>query len=95
MHQPRFGETGYADQQPVAAGKQRDQGLVDHLLLAEYDLANGGAYVLKAGAQGFNIGGKTGCVYFAGGFLCVVVGRGHWGPQSKFNGLPWPLFGFL
>ena len=40
LDQPRLGEAGHADQQRMAAGQQRDQGLIDHLALAEDDVAD-------------------------------------------------------
>ena len=40
LDQPRLGEAGHADQQRVAAGQERDQGLLDHLALTENDLAD-------------------------------------------------------
>ena len=38
-----FGQTRHADQQAMAARQQRDERLLHHLLLAEDDLAHGGA----------------------------------------------------
>ena len=35
LDQPALAEAGHADQQRVAAGQQRDQRLIDHLVLAE------------------------------------------------------------
>ena len=39
----RLGQAGHADEQAVAAGEERDQQLIDGLLLADDDLAQLGA----------------------------------------------------
>ena len=51
-----LGEARYADQQQVATGEQRNQRLIDDVLLAIYDLANGGAGGTELSAQPLDIG---------------------------------------
>ena len=47
LDQPRLGQAGDADQQRMAAGEQGDQGLIDHLALAEDDSADALAHRLR------------------------------------------------
>ena len=47
---------GHADQQRVAARQQRDQGLLDHLALAEDDLADALADLAQALAERLDLG---------------------------------------
>ncbi len=58
--QPRLGETGHADQKRVAAGEQSDEGLIDHLALAEDDAADALAHGGQALAEDVDLGGKVG-----------------------------------
>ena len=56
LDQLGLGEAGHADQQQVTAGQQRNQRLIDDLLLAINDLADGGARLPQLAAQPLDIG---------------------------------------
>ncbi len=51
LDEARLGEAGHADQQRVAAGKQRDESKVDDALLAENDGGRRLAHFLDLGAN--------------------------------------------
>ena len=55
LDQPRLGETRHADEQTMAAGEQRDQHLVDHIVLAEDDAADPFAHFGEEGGRGFGM----------------------------------------
>jgi hypothetical protein len=63
LDQSRLGEAGDADQQPVAAGEQRDQRLIDDLALAEDDAADALADEGEAGAERFDLGEELAGVF--------------------------------
>ena len=56
LDQPGLGQARHADQQRVAAGQQRDQGLLDHLALAENDRADTFAHEAEALAERVDLG---------------------------------------
>ena len=56
LHQAALAQAGNTDQQDMAAGQQGDQGLIDHLGLAEDHPADRRAHPRDARAQRFNLG---------------------------------------
>ena len=56
LDQLGLGEAGHADQQQVAAGQERNKRLIDDILLAINDLADGGARRPQLAAQALDIG---------------------------------------
>ena len=66
FHQPGLAQAGHADQQRVAAGQQRDQRLIDHLVLAEDDAADRGAHGGDARAERLDLGEDCACCGQAG-----------------------------
>ena len=55
LDQPALAQAGHADQQHVAAGEQRDQRLIHHLLLAEDHAADRRAHPADARAERFHL----------------------------------------
>ncbi len=58
--EPRLGKAGNADEQRVTAGQERDEGLIDHLALAEDDAADALAHERQALAERVDGGGEVG-----------------------------------
>ena len=75
LDQLGLGEAGDADQQQVAARQERNQGLIDDILLAINDLADRGARGPELGAQAFDVGQ-------GGEGIGVGRGRSVWGHRG-------------
>ncbi len=54
--QQGFGQAGDADKQAMAAGEQRDQDFLDHLILADDDLADLVEHPVPLGRELFDLG---------------------------------------
>ena len=76
--QPALAEPRNADQQHVSAGQERDQGLIDNLVLAEHHLGDGRAHVPDPGAQRLHIGNDRARISMSGA------------RRSSINRVMWP-----
>ena len=56
-HEQRLGHAGHALNERMMAGKDRDERLVDHVLLADDDFAHFGARAIEVFLDGCDVGG--------------------------------------
>ena len=65
FHQLGFGQARHADQQPMPAGQQGDQGLVDHILLPEDHAADALAHLGENFRRFFGVRDRLALQFFA------------------------------
>ena len=74
VHQLGLGQARHADQKAMAAGQQGDQGLLDHLVLAEDHRVQAGAHLPKVSAAAFRRPGAS-----RSSRMSTLFIRGLWG----------------